>query len=89
MTLIIEEFREQGWEVTHHPDSRRATGKGMPDLFCVHHERCRILWIEAKRERGRLSTDQKKTIATLRACGYEVHVLRPHHWNDIFTLARQ
>ncbi|MDI3330677.1 MAG: VRR-NUC domain-containing protein [Micrococcus sp.] len=65
-----------GWRWYHTRDSRRSV-KGFPDLVMIHPGQGRILWVELKSERGRLSREQRAWINDLDATGAEVHVWRP------------
>jgi hypothetical protein len=70
-----------GWFVYHNPDSRRSNA-GFPDLVLIRPPR--VLFIELKRETGRLSPTQREVIDALEACpGVEVHVARPSDWERV------
>ena len=83
-----------GWAWIHHCPARRAQGKwttatqgnsakGFPDVVAVRPPR--VLWLELKTERGRVSVEQNSWLDQLRASGQEAHVLRmPRDW-DTFT----
>lgn len=59
---------------------------GFLDLLLIR--RPRIVWVELKSERGRLTDEQRAEIADLRACGQEVHVWRPSSWPEIERVLR-
>ena len=70
-----------GWGVYHNPDRRRST-PGFPDLVLFRAPR--VMFLELKRETGRLSTVQREVIGHLEACpGVEVHVARPSDWPNV------
>jgi acetyl esterase/lipase len=83
-----------GWAWIHHRPARRAQGKwttptqgssakGFPDIVAVRPPR--VLWLELKTERGRVSPEQTDWLERLRASGQEVHVIRlPRDWH-LFT----
>ncbi len=85
-----------GWAWIHPRPARRADGKwttptqgnsakGFPDI--VANRPPRVLWLELKTERGRVSPEQKDWLERLRASGQEVHVLRlPRDWNFFIEL---
>ena len=69
------------WFVYHNPDSRRST-PGFPDLVLIRAPR--VMFLELKRETGRLSTVQREVLAELEGCpGVEVHVARPSDWASL------
>ena len=65
-----------GWIVYHTHDSRRSE-PGFPDLVLVNPRQGRILWRELKKEKGRVSVEQRKWLDALRAAGQDVGVWRP------------
>jgi hypothetical protein len=56
-----------------------ADGAGWPDLVLV---RDRVLYVELKTAKGKLSVEQRVWRAALEGCGEEFHVWRPEHWRD-------
>lgn len=54
---------------------------GMPDLLLVR--RPRVIWAELKADRGAVTPSQRTMIDDLRACGQEVYIWRPIHWEYI------
>jgi hypothetical protein len=64
---------------SHHPHLSQYSSQGVPDLFLLHEQRRRALWIECKDDRNHLSEFQVEVIDRMRACGLEVHVFRPWH----------
>lgn len=80
---VVDYARMCGWWVLHHPDSRRATAAGWPDLTLI---RDRLLLAELKTARGRLSPAQQHVHGMLRDVGIEIHVWRPTDWPDVMEL---
>lgn len=78
MTLV-------GWRVYSIPDSRRATVSGFPDICAWHPIKNRLIFVELKREKGRLSEAQKQVIGELSKLA-EVYVWRPSDWDDIVRI---
>ena len=77
LARLIQLAREDGWITNHVCDQRayaRRTTRGWPDLECLRE---RLIFIEAKRENGKVSADQQRIIALLKAAGQEVYVWRP------------
>ncbi|ACZ29601.1 VRR-NUC domain protein [Xylanimonas cellulosilytica DSM 15894] len=75
-------MRETGWMFFHPADNRpNARGRvqsitaGYPDLHGVRRDR--EIYIELKRQNGRVSDAQKTWLHALEALGHEVHVFRP------------
>jgi hypothetical protein len=67
------------WNSLHSP-------KGWPDLVLIR--RPRIVFLELKGERTRLTDDQAETIAELQACGLTARIARPSDWPEIERILR-
>lgn len=84
---LTEFMRLEGWQVYSIPDSRRASMKGYPDITAWRVEDQRLLFIELKREKGRVSEAQTYVLESLRALApripVEVYLWRPHDWPTI------
>jgi hypothetical protein len=81
--LVVDAATFGGWTVAHFGHARAADGwrtparydaAGFPDLVLV---RDRVLFLELKSARGRLSAAQNKWIAALGAAGADARVIRP------------
>lgn len=59
----------------YHPQLSKWSARGWPDLSCLGR---RAVFLELKDDHKTLSEEQVKVILAMRACGLEVHVLRPH-----------
>lgn len=66
----------------HETDSRRSKA-GFPDLVIVGK---RVIFVELKSERGRVSKAQRGWITDLERAGAEVHVWRPSEWDAIHAI---
>jgi hypothetical protein len=78
---VIDYARLKGWRVFH-PYHMHRSSPGWPDLILVKGKR--LLALELKSERGRLSPAQKEWLAAL-AGVQEVHtrVFRPSDWGEL------
>lgn len=65
MDTILQAAELYGWWTYHTHDSRRSTA-GFPDLVLVKPPR--VLFLEVKSERGRLSREQAEVLAMLQEC---------------------
>jgi len=75
-----------GWLIYHTHDSRRSD-PGFPDLVLVRE---RVVYAELKREKGKLTAEQKAWRYSLNGAGAETYVWRPSDWNIVMaTLKRQ
>ena len=92
LNLVIDYARVYGWLVVHFRSSRTkhgwstavsADGAGFPDLVLVHPGRQRVVWVELKREHGKLSNKQRNWRAWLLAAGQEWHMWQPSDWSEI------
>ena len=98
LARVIEIAHEHGWIVSHFRPSLSQSGRwhtavqgdgaGWPDLVLCRPSRRigkmgRLLFVELKSARGKLSEAQKAWIAALRDSGEIVHVWRPTDWEEI------
>jgi VRR-NUC domain len=86
---VLETLRVFGWRHCHFRPARTSRGwrtalsgdAGFPDIVAVRDER--VLFIELKTERGRLSEEQGRWLAALGFAGADVHCWRPSDWPTI------
>ena len=83
---VVQLLSLEGWRVFSIPDSRRATLKGYPDLTCWHPKTDRLVFIELKREKGRVSPEQKVVLEELGRIT-ETYLFRPSDWSKIVAIA--
>lgn len=94
LAQIIELAILTGWLVHHVFEQRqyaRRTDKGFPDLVLVRPPR--LLFVEAKSEKGKISPAQDEWLSKLRQCFHwheaidshipETYVWRPSDWPEI------
>ena len=75
---VMRMARLRGWLAYHTYDSRRSE-PGFPDLVMVRHSR--LLFVELKSERGKLTEAQHGwRNALVQVYEVEVHVWRPSDW---------
>lgn len=94
---VMELAELSGWETLHVRTSMQqgrymtaTTGtmaKGWPDLVLIHRSRQRLLLVELKADKGRLSPDQARVLSVLHQLvegptreWAEVHVWKPADW---------
>jgi hypothetical protein len=85
MGAVVEMAQMLGWLLYHTHDSRRSEA-GFPDIVCVRRDR--ILFIELKTEKGRLSEEQERWLSALGLAGAAVHCWRPSDWPAIEAALR-
>lgn len=85
MAQVVAYARLMGWRSYHTHDSRRSDA-GFPDLVLIR--RPRIVWVELKADRGRLTGEQRAWLDDLRACGQEVFLWRPSDFREIEKVLR-
>lgn len=100
LATVIEMAHAYGWRVHHSYDSRinprapRRSGReryidpGFPDLVLCHPGRRRLIFLEAKREDGRLRPDQVDWLDTLEDCGCECRIVRPSELEELEEILR-
>lgn len=71
---VVAEAKRRGWLVYHTRYSLRSAA-GYPDLHLVRGERS--VFVELKRETGRVTGAQEVWLEALRRAGHEVYVWRP------------
>lgn len=78
-TAVIDAARLFGYLAYHTHDSRRSS-PGFPDLVVCRPDR--VMFIELKSDKGRLTVDQTHWLQVLEKAGSEVHIFRPQDWLD-------
>ena len=78
---VVEAAQLLGWWVFHDHDSRKNQA-GFPDLVLIRPPR--VMFLELKRETGKLTTAQGEVLGLLEDCpGVEVEVARPSNWSSL------
>lgn len=78
---VVDAAELFGWWVFHDNDSRRNRA-GFPDLVLIRPPR--VVFLELKREKGRVSPVQAEVLGMLDGCDtVETHVARPSQWSDV------
>ena len=72
--------KELGWRIFHDGDSIRS-GPGWPDLVLAKPPR--LIFAELKTSKGKVRPAQKEWLDALTACGQQVHIWRPEHWDEV------
>lgn len=89
---VIHFAEKRGWTVIHHPDSRRATGKGFPDLWMIREageyesgtqHQTMIMYRELKSMTGKNEPEQDELQLIIGSAGEDVSVWRPCDWERI------
>lgn len=80
MRAIMAHAEKCGWYVFHDEDSRRNQAD-FPDLILVKEPR--LLVLEVKRTRGRLTAGQKVLLLKLVACGVDARAVWPKDWKAL------
>lgn len=83
---VMQVLRAHNWLVYHTYDSRRSQ-PGFPDIIAVRG--WRILAIELKKARGRVTREQREWLDAFAATGHaEPYVWRPRDWDTITRIVR-
>jgi hypothetical protein len=78
---VVDAAELFGWWVFHDHDSRRNTA-GFPDLVLIRPPE--VVFIELKREKGRVTTAQAGVLDMLGRCsGVDAYLWRPSDWAEI------
>jgi hypothetical protein len=77
------------WRIYSIPDSRRVSMAGYPDLTMWNVEQKRLMFVELKREKGKVSESQKIVLSELsQLIQCEVYVWRPSDWDSIIEIMK-
>lgn len=75
---IVQLAKTLGWKC-YHPFLSIHSERGFPDLTLVRE---RVVFVELKTEKGKLSPHQVNWVDSLRMAGAEVRVWRPSNWDE-------
>lgn len=65
-----------------------SLGKGWPDTTYIHHRTGRTIYVEFKRELGKLTPDQERVRRILLNAGLEVYIVRPSAFEALIEILR-
>ena len=98
---VVQLLHVLGYRVAHFAPAMNARGnyrtptrydaKGFPDLVAVRPEGkrgARIIYIELKSDKGRLSKEQGAWLADLNGAGAEAYIWRPSDWHELAAIVR-
>lgn len=81
---VIGMASDLDWYAFHHPDSRKDTKAGLPDLTLLHLRTGRIIFAELKTMTGRLRPSQRRFLeAALLDSSNELALWRPSDLEEI------
>ena len=84
---VTELARWCRWTLIYHTHDSRRSPAGFPDLVLVRPPR--ILFVELKTDKGRVSPAQRLWLYTLAKCpGVEVYLWRPRDWDSIVAILK-
>ena len=72
-----------GWAFCYHTRDSRGSARGFPDLVLMRVRPPRLLVVELKSARGKVTDAQADWLAAFDACGVERYVWRPSDWPAI------
>lgn len=81
-SAIVEMANWLGFKLAYHTHDSTHSAAGFPDLVLVNARAQRVVFVEVKSAKGKLSDDQLKWYAGLIAAGAEAYVWRPQDWKD-------
>lgn len=71
----------------HHETDSRKTRKGWPDLVIAGPSH--VIFVEVKREKGKVTTEQAEWLQTLKKAGALVQIWRPSDWDRAERILRR
>jgi len=78
--FVIELARWMGYSLIYHSWTSIHSPGGFPDLVLCRPTDGKLLFVELKREVGKVTVTQQLWLDGLRACGSAAYVLRPSDW---------
>lgn len=84
-TRVCQTAKLFGWWWHHHTISRYSVA-GWPDLVLLRRKES--LFVELKKETGKVTPVQADVMEKMRQAGLEVHVWRPSDWEQIIARLR-
>jgi hypothetical protein len=84
--LVVDAAKAFGWWHYHPHDSRHSQA-GWPDLVLMRPPE--VMFVELKRQDGKVTALQGAVLADLEACGLECHVWRPSDEPDVLARLRR
>jgi hypothetical protein len=85
---IVGLAKTLGYRV-YHPFLSKWSEKGYPDLTLVSERQQRVVWIECKTEKGKMTEDQMEWIELLHRAGQEAYVFRPSDWDEAANILQR
>lgn len=77
---LQRKLKERGWRICHFRDSRSVEGdRGLPDIIALRED-ARLLFIEVKAAKGRLSDEQRAWIHGLAFIAQQTRHLECYVW---------
>ncbi len=90
---IIDMAHLYGWRIAHFRPAMKkdgtwvtpvsADGKGFPDLLLVHPTKHKIIVVEVKTEKGKLTPEQERWLWAFAECDIQSYDWRPSDWDYI------
>ena len=77
---VIELAQVLGYTLVYHTWNSLHSPKGWPDLVLCKPSEERIIYIELKSEKGKLTPAQTEWLDGIHACRQETHIFRPSDW---------
>ena len=75
-----------GYRRAYHTFDSRRSDTGFPDLVLCSPARRRVVFLELKREKGKLTDTQAWWVRDLHRAGAEVYVARPRHFQALAAI---
>jgi len=94
LAQVLDLARLLGWRTLHLRPARTARGwrtavagegKGFFDLILVRE---RVVFVELKSEKGRLTIEQQGWLEAMKKAGQEVYIWRPSTWSEIVNVLK-
>lgn len=80
MASVVKLARLLGWR-TYHTFNSKHSDAGFVDLVLVR--RPRVLFVELKSDRGKLTEEQRAWLASFEGCPVERYCWRPRDWPSV------
>lgn len=83
---VLDFARLLGYGLVYHTHDSRRSPAGFPDLVLLNARAGRVVFLELKREGGRVRAEQRAWIAGLQECGIVAEIVEPSDLHLVHAL---
>lgn len=76
-THVLKYAEDFGWTLRYHTHRSDRSDKGWVDWVFANLKQSRVIFVELKSQKGKVSPEQADWLAALKLCGQESYLFRP------------